>query len=168
MVTREQQIEQSVQDFIRGKLAEHGYEPVTDLRDAFPTPDERARPFTKNVVALGFNFDDGGRMMEMGSDLTQRVHSIEFWVFGTDMSTGGNIATALRTFIEDVGYLVPLKDIGNGGAVIDQLIVRDGSYGANQGPRIMRQVSNDPRPGDRYVFSVQIRVEDTYYPSLVN
>lgn len=167
MITREQQVEQSVQDFVRAKLDEHGYTGVTEVRDAFPSPDERARPFVTNVIALGFNFDDGGRFVELGSDLTQRVYTIEFWVFGTDMSSGSNIATAIRTFVEDESYLIPLKDIAVDGAVVEQLQVRDASY-AGQGPRVMRQIPSDPRPGDRYVFTLSLRVEDTYAPSEVN
>jgi hypothetical protein len=168
VVTREQQVEQSIQNFIRTQLTAHGYDPIVTLRDTFPSPDERAQPMTKNIVAVGFNFDDGGKIIEMGSDLTQRVYTIEFWVFGTSMSVANNVATVVRTFIEDAGYLIPLLDIADGNAAIDVLIVRDGSYGGGQGPRVQRQVSNDPRPGDRFVFSVAIRVEDTYYPSLVN
>jgi hypothetical protein len=47
--------------------------------------------------------------------------------------------------------------------VIDQLIVLD-----DAAITVDRQLSNDPRPWDRFVYSTRVKIEDVYYPSLVN
>lgn len=166
MIPREQQIEQSVQDFLRTQLESEGYIPdVLDLRDSFPSFEERGGELVKSQIATGFVMDPGGRLMELGSDLTQKSHTIEFWTFGTDHDTAQNIAFVIRALIEDApNALIPLKDVGQEGQpVIDQLQVDD-----ERRPVVQRQVNTDPRPWDLFVWSTTVRVIDTYYPSLVN
>lgn len=165
MITREQQVAQSVQDFVREALVAAGYGPsLVKIRDAFPTLEERSQPLTVTTVALGFNFDDGGRKIELGSDLTLRSYTITFWTFGLTGEQGENVATTIRAILEDSGYLIPLKDIGTAGQpVIDQLEIPD-----DRGIQVTRQAAVDPRPWDTYVWTTIVKVEDTYYPSLVN
>jgi hypothetical protein len=50
-----------------------------------------------------------------------------------------------------------------GHPVIDQLTVMD-----DRGIRGVRQISPDPRPWDQNVYTVTVRTEDYYSPSLVN
>jgi hypothetical protein len=166
MIPREQQIQQSVQDFVRDQLTALGYIPdVVDLRDSFPTVEERATELKKTQVSLGFIMDPGGRLMELGTDLTQRTHSIEFWTFGVSHEHGENVAYTLRAITEDApGGLIPLKDVGvEDQPVIDQLQLDD-----MRRPTVQRQISSDPRPWDMFVWTTVIRLIDTYYPSLVN
>jgi hypothetical protein len=89
VVTREDKIEQTISNLVRQKLTDHDYIPeVVDLREAFPTADERAQELTKSQVAVGFSFDDGGLQAEMGTDLRVYTHTVEFWSFGIEARRG--------------------------------------------------------------------------------
>lgn len=162
MITREDQVEQSVTDYVRAGLVANGYDAdKVEVRDSFPSPDERGKELTKTTVAVGFNFDDGGRHIELGSDLTVRVYTIEFWTFGIDQGYGRNVANVIRAILEIGNYLIPLKDIGvEGQPVIDQLVIQD-----ERGISVTRQLARDPRPWDRYVWTTILKVEDTYFPT---
>ena len=162
-ITREDQIEQSVYDHLQDRLVVKGYPPEkVKLREAFPTLNERSSPLTVTTVAIGFNFDDGGRQAEVGSDLIQRVYTIEFWVFGVTPTYGRNVAHMIRAIFEE-DYLVPLKDIGIAGApVIDQLPLLD-----ERGVQVERQISSEPRSWDMNVWTTTTRFEDYYSPALV-
>lgn len=160
MVTREDKIEQSVTDFARAGLESRDYSSFVDVREAFPTPDERASELTKTQVALGFNFDDGGKLIELGSDLTERTYTIEIWVFGTTRGRARNVAHVVKAIIEEEGG-VPLKDIAVEGApVIDKLMLPE-----SRAITVTRQIANDPRPWDMFVYTTTVRLTDYYYPS---
>lgn len=161
MITREDMIEQSIQEYVKGQLVANGYdETVVHVRDAFPSLDERATEMTVSQLAVGFNFDNGGRRMELGSDLTMFTHTVELWVFGMDPDSGRNIANMTRRILYGNDFLVPLLDISQpGDPVIDQLIVNTAA--------VNRQIARDPRPWDLYVWTVVSKIEDTYYPSLL-
>jgi len=162
-ITREDQIEQSVYDFLEGHLRAKGYtEQKVKLREAFPTLNERSAPLTVTTIAVGFNFDDGGKQAEIGSDLIQRVYTIEFWVFGTTPTLGRNVAHMVRAIFEE-NYLVPLKDIGvSGQPVIDQLALLD-----ERGVQVERQIASEPRAWDQNVWTTTTKFEDYYSPALV-
>lgn len=161
MLTREDQVEQSVTDFVRAGFVALGYgDDKVAVRDSFPGADERSRELLLTTVAVGFNFDDGGTHVELGSDLTLRIYTIEFWTFGISPTYGRNVANVIRAIIEQGGYLIPLKAIEQAGApVIDQLIIQD-----ERGISVTRQLARDPRPWDRFVFTTTVKVEDTYMP----
>lgn len=165
MVTREQQIKQSTQDHVKAGLRAAGYDAnLVAMRDSFPTPDERSQPLTKTTVALGFTFDNGGQKMELGSDLTRRVHTIEFWTFGTTPMLAENVAYSIRAILEDNNALIPLLKIEDPAKpVIDQLVILD-----DQGVSVDKQISRDPRPWDEFVYTTRVKIEDVYYPALVN
>lgn len=162
MITREDQVEQSVSDFVRAGLVAAGYdEAQVILRDSFPGADERAKPLEKTTVAIGFNFDDGGRHIELGSDLTLRVYTIEFWTFGVTATFGRNVANVIRAVIEQGDYLIPLLAIEQvAKPVIDQLVIQD-----ERGVSVTRQIASDPRLWDRFVWTTTVKVEDTYMPT---
>jgi hypothetical protein len=162
-ITREDQIEQSVYDFLEFSLRAKGYtEAKVMLREAFPTVNERSQALPVTTIAIGFNFDDGGRQAEIGSDLIQRVYTIEFWVFGTTPTLGRNVAHMVRAIFEE-NYLVPIKDIGiSGQPVIDQLPLLD-----ERGVQVERQIAPDPHAWDTNVWTTTTRFEDYYSPALV-
>jgi hypothetical protein len=162
MVTREDQVEQSVQDYVKAGLIDNGYGiDKVKVRDAFPSADERATELTMTTVAIGFNFDDGGRHIELGSDLTQRLYTIEFWTFGISPVYGRNVANVIRAILESGDYLIPLKAIEQSGQpVIDQLIIPD-----DRGISVTRQIARDPRTWDRFVWTTILKVEDIYFPT---
>jgi hypothetical protein len=164
MITRQDQIEQSAFDFVKAGLEALNYSStIVEVREAFPTPDERSTELTKTRVSMGFNFDNGGQNIELGSNLTQRLHTIEIWVFGVAAGVGRNVANVIRTLFEDNNYLLPLKDIGNSGDVIDHLVIPE-----YRSLIVQRQVNPDPSPWDHFVWTCTLQVEDIFYPALVN
>lgn len=163
MITREDLVEQSATDFIRQGLVTLGYPPEkVNVREMFPTLDERATEMEVTQLAVGFNFDDGGEYIELGSDLTKRVYTIEYWTFGLTPEYGKNVAHVIRAIIERNGRLIPLKDIRqDGDPVIDQLIVQE-----RRGIVVQRQIpQGESRPWDQNVWTTIVKVEDIYYPS---
>lgn len=159
-ITREELVEQSVQDYLRDKMfAERGYPPArVELIDAF-VESRFDGPLDKNYLAIGFNFDDGGRQAELGSDLLIRQYVIEVWVIGLSVQEGRNLANAVRDSMESEG-LVPLKDYAQPGApVIDYLIVDP--------VRAQRQPVPDPKPWQEYLYIVTVPVLDEYHARAV-
>jgi hypothetical protein len=161
VITREDQVEQSVQDFVKLGLIARGYTTsMVRVRDSFPGVDERSTTLDKTTVAVGFNFDDGGHRVELGSELMRRVYSIEFWTFGLTQTWGRNVAYLIRALLEQGDWLIPLKAIEQATQpVIDQLIVQD-----EQGVTVTRQIANDPAEWDRFVYTTMVKVEDMYMP----
>lgn len=160
MVTREDMVEQTVSDLVRLKLTEHDYIPnVVDMREAFPSADERASELVKSQVALGFTFDDGGTPAEMGSDLCVYTHTVEFWCFGLNVSEGRNPAQFIKQIFRS-NMSIPLKDVGQAGQpVIAYLEVPDRASVSTR-----RQISREPFPWDRFVWSTTVKLQDWYAP----
>lgn len=159
MISREDLVEQSVTDFARNALfVERGYSSDhVELRESFPYTLEEAQ-FTKNIIATGFTFDDGGEQAELGSDLKVRLYTVQFLVFGRTATYGRNLAHVLKFAFDSAG-LVPLKDIAQPEApVIDQLIVTRVSA--------ERQIIGDPEPWQEFVWTTTLVVEDTYFAQL--
>lgn len=155
-ITREDLVEQSVQDFIRRQLFDvRGYpEDQIELLDAFPYNTFRDE-LDKNYLALGFNFDDDGRQAELGSDLKTRSYTMEFFVFGISNVWGRNLANAIK-FAADIDGVIPLHDYGDlAKPEIDRLVV--------EGSRSERQAIPDPEPWQRHVWVTYVVVEDTYF-----
>lgn len=163
MVTREQCVVQSSQDFIADGLVARGYgDDLVHVRDAFPSVTERATELTQTNVALGFTFDDGGTRIELGSDLTLRTYTVEFWVFGLTPEEGENVSSVIRIIAESEG-MIPLKDISDPTKpVVDQLLLA-----GNRPVVVSRQIAHDPANWDRFVWTTTVKLEDIYTPSLV-
>jgi hypothetical protein len=160
MVTREDMVEQSVTDLVRAGIEVSDLSSKVHLRNAFPTEQERAQPLDITQLAVGFNFDDGGKLLELGSDLTERVYTITFWTFGTTATMGRTTANFVRQIVEKAG-LIPLKDIrAIGQPVIDQLLLPE-----RQAATVTRQIAANPRPWDLFVWTTVLKVIDQYFPS---
>lgn len=161
MIPRETNIEQSITDHLNGFLELLGYDDTVLLvREAFPSVDERSEPLLITTLATGFNFDDGGRMVELGSDLTQRVYTIEFWTFATSPGMGRNVANVVKEIFER-NHVVPLHDYGDPAApIIDHLVMLQ-----DRGVQVQRQIATDPRQWDVNVFTTTVKFEDFYSPS---
>lgn len=160
-LTREDMIIQSVEDMLRDHLFSDLQLPTTEviLKDAFDYEHFDEQPLDKNYVCLGFNFDDGGKRAEMGSNLMIKVHHIEVWVFAQTPALGQNIAAQVQQAWAMENFLVPLKDYAqDGDPVVDFLIVEDAP-----GPRSARQPHPDPRPWQQNAWTVTARVTDEYY-----
>lgn len=162
MIVREAKIKQSVQTFIEDQLAAQGYDAThLDVREEFPTEDERASQLEKTQVAIGWDFDTGGRQVELGSNLRLYIHTFNCWVFGTTPEYGESVASMVRLVVEANEWLIPLIDIEvDGDPVIDMLVVPD-----SLPPSIQRQYHRDPRPWDRNVWMTTVKVEDYFDPT---
>lgn len=157
-ITRETLIEESVQRFIRDELiTARGYPAdQIDFVDAF---EERRfdalRKIDKNIITTGFNFDDGGTPIEMGSDLIERTYTIEFWVIGVSYDHGQNLANAIRGAAENERGTIPLRDFRQAGApIVDYLLVDP--------VRVQRQPVPDPKPWQENLWLVFVPVVDQY------
>lgn len=162
MISREDIVVQSTQDFIRAELDARDYtDDKVAVLDAYSTA-EFDGPLDKQYVALGFGFDDGGVQAELGSDLRRRTYAIEFFTFATSAAWGRNIASLIRDII-DAADRIPLKDYDQiGTPVIDYLMVS-----IEQRPRAERVTVVDPRPYQEFAWLTQVRVADEYYASQV-
>jgi hypothetical protein len=161
MVTREQKVTQSIQDYVRDWLLANDYTPdIVQVLDAFPE-EGLTETFDRSFVAAGFSFDDGGAQAELGSDLKRRVYNVTFWIFGLTAVAGQNIANAIKAAIERDGT-VPLKDIGASGEEIDRLVLLD-----EGGVLDERVPVREPRPWERNLWRVTARLEDYYNARLV-
>lgn len=156
MISREDCIEQSVTDYARHQIFTVRAYPAdqVEMLEAFPYTREDAT-LDKNLIAIGFNFDDDGEPAEMGSSLTLKLYTIQFWVFGKTNTYARNLANQLK-FALNVDGCIPLMDIGEVPPVqIDSLIVR--------GVSAERQIIQDPAPWQEFVWTVHLKVEDLYF-----
>lgn len=157
-ITREQMLEQSVMDWLRANVYNDVPEAEVKLYDAFDYKQFRDSPLDKEYVTLGFNFDDGGRPLELGSSLRRRVHTLEVWVFATTPDRGRNISANVVKALEEAQGRIPLKDYEQSGdPVIDYLVVDD------PGPRNSRQPHPNPEPWQENAWSVVVKVADEYF-----
>lgn len=157
MVTREQLIEQSIQKFVRdGLFDDHGYpSSQVEIMEAFPKSRFEG-PLDKNYLAAGFGFDDQGQNVEMGSDLTRRVYTVEWFVFAKTATWGRNLAHAVK-FVLEAGQTIPLLNVTEDGwPEIDRLVVL--GCNAEEVP------VPDPTPAEENLWRTVVRVEDVYFP----
>jgi hypothetical protein len=160
VIPREQMVEQSVMDFARTAIAAR-YGADVEVVDSFE-PHVR-EGLSKPIVAVGFNFDDGGAEAELGSSLRVMEHVVEFFVFGTTATWAQNVARSLQGMLWGNNGLIPLLDYGSAGKPeIDQLVVQD-----DPGPRAQREIVPDPEPWQEHVWTVRVRVQDVYDAALV-
>lgn len=140
-----------------------GPAPNVVIREAFPTPDERAQELVATTLAFGFNQDDGGQPAEMGSSLTRYVHTLTAWVFALEPRFGRKVAYAIqhvcRVNANPYGLpdTIPLLDFNadpQNPPQIDTLLTL--------GVQVDHQGNNSVRPWDRYVWTCNINVRDTY------
>lgn len=156
-MTREDLVSQSVMDHAVAGIAARGY-PPTQVAFLESFPYSVAGPLEKNLVAAGFDFDDGGEQAELGSGLKRRLYTIEFFVFGMTNTYARNLANALKFVLEGDGR-VALKDVEQTGApVIDYLLVDT--------VHTQRQIVPDPEPFQEFVYLTTVRVFDEYYAAI--
>lgn len=155
-ITREDLVEQAVTDHLRnGIFVERAY-PATRVAfvDAFLESNFEG-PLDKNYLALGFNFDDGGEALELGSDLIQRTYAFEVFVIGMEPLSGRNLANAVRDVFEAAENL-PLRDVADPARpIIDYLQVDP--------VRVQRQPVPSPKPWQESLWVVTVPVVDEYY-----
>lgn len=127
------------------------------VREAFPTPDERAAPLDITTLAFGFSIDDGGKPAELGSNLTTYRHTFTIWVFGTELQLARQVASSIKHILLTSAHLVPLLDFNQDESPEIDVLIMDKV-------QTQHQPNSSPRPWDRYVYTTSVVVEDTYYP----
>lgn len=161
MISREDMIEQSVTDYLRAALFEGPNAYPADQVEFLESFDlKRLRAgLDRNIVTVGFNFDDPGEQAELGSDLMRKTYTFEFFVFGLTATYARNLANVAKFALDREGT-IPLKDISVAGAPeIDRLVVT--------GARAAREPIPDPEPWQEHVWSTTCTLEDEYRAALV-
>lgn len=157
-VDRETLVEQSVTEFARASLLSRGY--PQEKWEIVDWDDSKIVQLDRILIAMGFNFDDGGSQGECGSDLKHRLYTLEFWVFGKTSTQARNVANVLKFAIEngDDGT-IPLLDVAQIPPVeVDRLVVTRAEAS--------RQKFQDPEPWQQFTWLTTIQVEDYYQASL--
>jgi hypothetical protein len=157
-LTREQYVTESVDAFLRANLTAASYTADNvEVAAEFPHTRFKDNPLDKTYVTAGFDFDDTGKPAEMGSNLKLRLYTIEFFVFGKTQTWGKNVAGAVKFSLERDG-VIPLLDIADPARPqIDALVVA--------GVSSQEEEANNPLPWQENVWTVRLRVEDTYLPA---
>lgn len=157
-ITRESYVSRSVDTYLIRLLAERGYtDDVIEFLESFPHDRFDETPLTKTYVAIGYNFDDGGKDAEMGSNLKHRLYTIEFFVIGQSHTWAKNVAQAVKFTLEN-DKTIPLLDITQPSLpAIDALVLASVSAEHQPVP--------SPKPWQEHIWTVHARVEDTYVPS---
>lgn len=156
MISREQKIEQSVEDHLRDHLTEILGTSMTkvSLVDSF-NPTDYDGTLDENVVALGYNFDNGGRAAELGSSLISKLHTIEVFILGVTPVWGNNLSAHVAGAFP-TGAVIPLKEIGDPAKpVIDYLPIEEAAR--------EKQVIRDPQPWQENIWLVRLKVTDEYF-----
>lgn len=162
-VSRADNIVQSVQDLIRDQLFGDPYNYPTgkvELVDGFNGQlfDEKYGDtgLDKTYVAAAYQFDDGGRAAELGSSLTNYLHTIDFLVLGWTPTWGRNVAHVVKAIVSTDDGLIPLKDYGvKPPVVIDRLEIEEVST--------QREFNLDPRPWNAYAWTTRLRLHDIVF-----
>lgn len=153
MITREDLVVQSVTDYAKARLRTWGYdEDVWEWRESFDA--EQMAKFTKSVIGAGFDFTDGGRAAECGSDLKARTYHIEFAVFGFDLTLGRNLSGALLSAVEQDGFIPLLDYEDTSKPQIDSLELLAATKNRPPIPQ--------PQPWEEFLHVVAVQVEDIY------
>lgn len=156
MISREQMIEQSVEDHLRDHLTGVLGSSMAKVKivDSF-NPTDYAGELGENVVALGYNFDDGGKAAELGSSLVRKLHTIEVFTLGVTPVWGNNLSAHVAAAFP-VGAVIPLKDISSAAKpIIDYLPIEEAAR--------EKQVIRDPAPWQENIWLVRLRVTDEYF-----
>jgi hypothetical protein len=125
-----------------------------ELVDAFVESDFEG-PLDKNYLAIGFNFDDGGEPLELGSDLL-RAHLHDRGVGDRHQRPGGPQPRQRRARLDGVRGHHPAQGRHRAGApIIDYLIVDP--------VRAQRQPVPEPKPWQEFLWIVSIPVVDEYH-----
>lgn len=157
MIDRESLIEASLAAFVRQALLDRGYDQRKwEMIEAYPAG---LAKLDRILIAVGFNFDDGGEQGECGSDLKHRNYTIEFWVFGRTHTQARNVANTIKFAIESGDYgTIPLLDISKTPPVeIDRLTVMRA--------HAAQQIFNDPEAWQQFVWTTTVVLEDWYSAS---
>lgn len=157
-ITRETCVQISVRDFIVSKLASLGYtigtgEGNVEVLDGYPD-DNYDLDVDHTAVAIYFD-DDGGRRIELGSTLTERVYIFTFDVVSDNARSAKSVAHNIRRSLDEEGR-IPFIDYRLPGAV-QVGVLSLGDIAVDQ------EVVDEPKPWQRNRWLVTTPVIDTFY-----
>lgn len=165
MISREDLIAQSIQDYVKDELYGATFNYSTDRVEVIDGYDEYlfserygTSVLTKTLAAMAIQFDNGGRQMELGGSLRQFLHTVDFLVFGHTANFGRNIAHIIRAILANDSETIPLLDYNVATSPrpeIDRLIV--------ESVAVERQQIYDPRPWQQNAWRTRLRVTDEVY-----
>lgn len=160
-VTREQMVAWSVFDYIKAALHARGFpdDQIEYLQSFQSNLFGREEGIDKVYVAAGFHADDGGKSIEMGSNLRRKCYSMEYWILGPTTVQAQSIKNAIQEAVEAV-EVIPLLDYAQqpDPPVIDQLWMDE------EPAKSERVAVPDPAPWQENLYLVTVRVMDDYYP----
>lgn len=163
MIAREDLITQSVQTLVREGLDTLNYTtPKVEILDAFDAvlfeQQYGQSGLNKTYIAVGFQFDDGGREAELGSTLMSYLHTIDFLVFGHTSTWGRNVAHVIKALLNTERGALPLLDYSvatDPRPIIDYMPVVEVST--------ERERAFDARPWGLHAWTTRLRIVDEYY-----
>lgn len=164
MIAREDSITQSLQDHLRFNLyTVFGYpESKVVLMDGFDYAlfDEKYGDagLDKTYIASAYQFDDGGRDLELGSTLKEYLHTIDFIVLGHTPTWGRNVAHVVKAIFNTDEGSIPLLNYEvntNPRPVVDALPVEEVSA--------QREFSLPTKPWNQNAWTTRVRLTDTVY-----
>jgi len=125
VLSRVDQLTQSVQDHIRSFLDGAGYSSMYSFQDEYPA--DRQNPLDKTIVVLGHDQSDPAVDGELGGPLAFEPITYNCDVLGRDHTLGRNIASLIKEKLES-GTPIPLYDYsGAAPALVDDIPYVDGA-----------------------------------------
>lgn len=160
-ITREQMIEESLNILVRNALTARGFPQDTSDTTGWSmmaTYPYDLKELDTNLIAAGFEMDDGGKQFEIGSNLKERKYQLEFFVFGTSLTWGKSLSNAIKFSIEE-DQAIPLYDI------TQTPPVQTGEWLELDHVHSHRQPLPDPEPWQEFTYLVNCTVTDWYTPA---
>lgn len=154
-VSREQMVEESVNLYIKAALVGRGFGSNYQMIESYPYG---VTKLDNNLIACGFEFDDGGKAFELGSNMKERKYTTEFFVFGMTLTWAKSLANAIKFGIEQ-DLVLPLVDPTQAGNPQIDILYVDLVHSR-------RQVIADPEPWQEFTYMVNCVLCDYYTPSL--
>ena len=119
MLSRTDNMTQSLQDWIVSKLSMAGYGGNYVMEDEYPA--DRQSPLEKTILVFAHDDTDETVEAELGGPLSFTSRTFQLDVLGEDARWGRNIAAIVKDALES-GEPIPLNDYSSGVAVeIDKI-----------------------------------------------
>jgi hypothetical protein len=161
MISREDMIAQSLEARIRtGLFTDFNYptdrvELIDAFDGAFFEEKYGENGLDKTYVAAAYQFDNGGTPLELGSSLTQYLHTVDFFCFGHTPTWGRNVAHMVKAALLTETGSIPLYDWSvptDPRPIIDYLPVEEVTT--------ERIVVADASPWNEHAWTTRVRVLD--------
>ena len=152
MLSRTDNMTQSLQDWIKSKLDAAGYTGQYALEDVYPH--ERQNPLDQTIIVIAH--DDSGDVeeRELGGPLSAVARTFQCDVLGQDHRWGRNLASLIKEALEG-GEPIPLNDYTSGAPV--QIDLMTNVIAVHTQPRF-----TNPKPWQLHWNVVTFTVDDEF------